>query len=40
MTEAGARWRDALTAAALVAVDPAGLGGVVVHARHELSYRS
>ena len=34
MSESGARWRDAETAAALIAVDPAGLGGVVVHARH------
>lgn len=34
MTGAGARWQDALMAAALVAVDPAGLGGAVVRARH------
>ena len=30
--EEGAAWADALTVAALVAVDPAGLGGVAVHA--------
>jgi len=31
---AAARWRDALSVAALVAIDPAGLGGVAVAARH------
>ncbi len=31
--EADARWADALTAAALLAVDPAGLGGALLRAR-------
>ena len=34
MSATAPRWSDALTAAALLAVDPAGLGGAVVHARH------
>ena len=33
MTEPAAAWRDATLAAALLAIDPAGLGGIVLQAR-------
>jgi magnesium chelatase subunit D len=33
VTEPAAAWRDAALAAALLAIDPAGLGGIVLHAR-------